>query len=220
MTGGDRSPGAVRRRKTVTVLASLVSGGALVAGAWALGDSTTVALTAVLAAAIVSVSLAVALFSVVGGPDQVLVVSGRRYRGGDGEERGYRLVVDEGILRMPVVERVTALDCRSFEAPVRVMSAYTSSGQAISLSGIATVRICRNQPDVHNAVERFLGSDRDEIGRVAAQTLEGNLRAVLAQLTVEEVKADRTRLAESVLASADEDLRKLGLRVDSLVFDR
>ena len=67
-----------------------------------------------------------------------------------------------------------------------------------------------------NAIERFLGRERDEIRRVAKESLEGHLRGVLAKLTPEEVNEDRLKFANTLLDEADDDLRKLGLQLDTL----
>lgn len=69
---------------------------------------------------------------------------------------------------------------------------------------------------VGNAIERFLDRNRSEIARVARETLEGNLRGVVATLTPEEVNEDRLRFAERIAEDVSHDLSKLGLRLDTL----
>ena len=67
-----------------------------------------------------------------------------------------------------------------------------------------------------NAVERFLGRGLNDIQQVAKETLEGNLRGVLATLTPEEVNEDRLKFADSLAAEVEQDLAKLGLHLDVL----
>src|SRR4029079_6851861 len=67
-----------------------------------------------------------------------------------------------------------------------------------------------------NAIERFLGVDRTRIMSIAKDTLEGNLRGVLATLTPEELNENKIKCAQSLLAEAEDDLRKLGLELDTL----
>jgi len=67
-----------------------------------------------------------------------------------------------------------------------------------------------------NAVERFLGRDPEEVRRVAKESLEGHLRGVLARLTPEEVNEDRLKFANALIDEGEEDLRKLGLQLDTL----
>jgi flotillin len=68
---------------------------------------------------------------------------------------------------------------------------------------------------IGNAIERFLGRT-EEIGRVAKETLEGHLRGALATLTPEEVNEDRLKFANSLSKESLDDLRKLGLQLDTL----
>ena len=67
-----------------------------------------------------------------------------------------------------------------------------------------------------NAIERFLGRGLGDIQQVAKETLEGNLRGVLATLTPEEVNEDRLKFADSLAAEVEQDLAKLGLHLDVL----
>ena len=78
------------------------------------------------------------------------------------------------------------------------------------------MKVAGEQPVLDNAIERFLGVGRDKIMAVAKETLEGNLRGVLATLTPEEVNEDKIKFAQSLLDEAEDDLRRLGLELDTL----
>src|SRR5688500_5697845 len=69
---------------------------------------------------------------------------------------------------------------------------------------------------LNTATDRFLGKTRSEIMRIANETLEGNLRGVLAQLTPEEVNQDKARFAHILLEEAEHDLHRMGLVLDTL----
>ena len=99
---------------------------------------------------------------------------------------------------------------------VAVQGAYSKGGIPVNVHGIANVKIAGEQPVLDNAIERFLGVDRARIMAIAKDTLEGNLRGVLATLTPEELNEDKIKFAQSLLAEAEDDLRKLGLELDTL----
>ncbi|MEL6472382.1 MAG: SPFH domain-containing protein, partial [Cyanobacteria bacterium J06623_4] len=86
----------------------------------------------------------------------------------------------------------------------------------LHVSGVANIKIAGEEPTIHNAIERLLGKPRKEIEKMAKETLEGNLRGVLASLTPEQVNEDKTAFAKSLLDEAEEDLQKLGLVLDTL----
>ena len=149
------------------------------------------------------------------GPNEVLVFSGT----GDTQGRvkkGYRVIRGGRGTRIPLFETVDRLDLTNMIIDVAVTNAYAKGGIPLTVSGVANIKIASQSPALDNAIERFTGKSRAEIIRIAKETLEGNLRGVLSQLTPEEVNEDKTRFAEKLLDEADHDLNKLGLILDTL----
>jgi flotillin len=91
------------------------------------------------------------------------------------------------------------MDLTNMPIEVQVQSAYSKGGIPLNVHGIANVKVAGEQPVLDNAIERFLGVGRDKIMAVAKETLEGNLRGVLATLTPEEVNEDKIKFAQSLL---------------------
>jgi flotillin len=149
-------------------------------------------------------------------PNQLLVVSGRKRRTEDGTLVGYRVVNGGWAMRTPIIETVESMDIRSIAIDVQVQGAYTRVGIPLRVRAIAIVKIAASPKVVMNAVERFLGRGLDDVQQVAKETLEGNLRGVLATLTPEEVNQDRLKFAESLSQEVEHDLAKLGLHLDVL----
>ena len=149
-------------------------------------------------------------------PNQLLVISGRRRRTEDGSLVGYRVVTGGWALRLPIIETVENMDMRSIPIEVSINGAYTRVGIPLRVRAIAITKISSNPKVVMNAVERFLGRGPNDIQQVAKETLEGNLRGVLATLTPVEVNADKIKFAQSLLTEAEEDLRHIGLELDTL----
>jgi flotillin len=148
-------------------------------------------------------------------PNEVLVFSGTRRRV-EGRPARYRLVHGGRGLRIPLLERVDSLDLTNMVITVGVRGAYSKGGIPLNLESVANVKVASEEPILGNAIERFLGKPREEVVRVAKETLEGNLRGVLATLTPEEVNSNRARFAQSLLQEADQDLQRLGLVLDTL----
>jgi flotillin len=148
-------------------------------------------------------------------PNEVLVFSGSRRR--DGQRAvGYRLIQGGRGIRIPMLEMVDRLDLTNMTVDVRVEGAYSKGGIPLNVNAVANVKIASSEPVIGNAIERFLGKPRRVVETVAKETLEGNLRGVLATLTPEEVNHDRVKFAQSLLHEADSDLRRLGLVLDTL----
>jgi flotillin len=149
-------------------------------------------------------------------PNEVLIFSGGQRASADGRRIGYRIIKGGRAVRVPLFETVDRMDLTNMPIEVSVTSAYSKGGIPLNVHGIANVKIAGEQPVLDNAVERFLGVDRTKIMSVAKETLEGNLRGVLATLTPEEVNEDKIKFAQSLLAEAEDDLRRIGLELDTL----
>ena len=142
-------------------------------------------------------------------PNEVLVFSGGQ-RASVGRKVGYRIIKGGRALRIPLLETVDSMDLTNMPIEVAVQGAYSKGGIPLNVHGIANVKIAGEQPVLDNAIERFLGVDRARIMAIAKDTLEGNLRGVLATLTPEELNQDKIKFAQSLLSEAEDDLRSSG----------
>jgi flotillin len=148
-------------------------------------------------------------------PNEILILSGLKRKTKDGHELGYRVTRYRTIC-IPILETVKRMDLTTMPVPVEVKNAYAKGGTPLNIQAIANVKISSNPEIVGNAIERFLDRDRQEIVRVARETLEGNLRGVVATLTPEELNEDRLRFAERITDDVQDDLQRLGLEIDTL----
>merc|ERR1719480_759679 len=99
----------------------------------------------------------------------------------------------------------------------------TKQGVPLTVTGVAQVKIMKEDKFLEIAAEQFLGKKEDEITETILQTLEGHLRAILGTLTVEEVYKDRDMFANLVRDIAKPDVGKMGIEILSFtikdVFD-
>ena len=153
-------------------------------------------------------------------PSEVLIFAGPRTRLPDGSTIGYRLVKGGSRIQRPLLEKTYRMDLTNTIVDLKVVNAYSQGGIPLTVTGVANIKIAGAEPIIHNAVERLLGKSRKEIEALAKETLEGNLRGILASLTPEEANGDQIAFANSLLEEAEEDLQKLGLILDSLQIQR
>ena len=164
-------------------------------------------------AGIIVVMIALRNVFYVGGPNELLIFSGRGSKTGDDR---YRVVHQGWHIRMPGLEEVGRLDLTVMSVHIHIDGAYSKGGIPLNVHAIANVKISSDQNDRRNGIERFLGQDREEIRRVAKETLEGNVRSVVSEMTPEEVNTNRLKFAKSLAADAEPDFEKLGLHIDTL----
>merc|ERR1719230_1943659 len=89
----------------------------------------------------------------------------------------------------------------------------TKQGVPLTVTGVAQVKIMKDEKFLEIAAEQFLGKKEDEITDTILQTLEGHLRAILGTLTVEEVYKDRDQFASLVREVAAPDVGRMGIEI-------
>ncbi|MBX3096995.1 MAG: hypothetical protein KF812_09040 [Fimbriimonadaceae bacterium] len=161
--------------------------------------------------------LVIRMFYRICSPNEVLIFSGgfqKSYAGG--KKQNFETLMGGRKFYIPGLTRVSKLSLNLMEVPIQVRNSYSKGGIAMNIDAIANVKISSDREVIGNAVERFLNQDVALIRRVAKETLEGHLRGVIANLTPEQVNEDRLLFADSLARETEEDLKKLGLHLDTL----
>ena len=148
------------------------------------------------------------------GPDEALIVSGRKKKLSNGQVVGFRIVRGGATFVWPIFEVAKTISLRIMPLDVN-SSAYTSQGVQVTVDGIAQVKIDSSQEAIATAAEQFLSLKEEEIRRIATQTLEGHLRSIVGNLTVEEINQNRDAFAQKVQELAAGDLANMGLKIIS-----
>ncbi len=149
-------------------------------------------------------------------PNEMLIFSGRTRELPDGTTIGYRIIKGGRTFQFPIIETVKRMSLETMPIEIELKGALAKGIIPLDVSGMANIKIAGTQEQgSSNAIERFLGKKREEIARIAKETLEGSLRGVLATLTPEEANTDRLKFAQEVMNQASEDFRKLGLVLDT-----
>lgn len=162
---------------------------------------------------VVIVAIIIAKLIVVGNPNELLVITGARYRDG----LGYKTLIGGRQVVIPLLFKVARLSLRNMQVQLEV-KAQSGGGtmMPINVTGVANVKVSSNPSERGAAVERFLGQPVQELQRVARETLEGGLRAVIGKMTPEEIVEDRDKFVATVMREVSDDFRKLGLTIDSV----
>ncbi len=175
-----------------------------------------IAILAIAIGTVIIVAMVISRFLLICHPNEVIILSGRKRKLPDGSVVGYRLIRGGRAVRIPILEKAARMSLESIPLELTVRNAYSRGGIPLNVDAIANIKVDSTEPAFGNAVERFLTKQEGEIHRIAKDTLEGNLRGVLATLTPEEVNEDRLKFAGSLIEEADSDLQQLGLQLDTL----
>ena len=150
---------------------------------------------------------------VVGKPSELVVISGRKV----GETGGYRTLIGGRMIVVPIFNKVSRLSLQNIQVGLEV-KAQAGGGTMIpiNVTGVANVKVSSNPSLRGNAIERFLDQPLVEMQRVARETLEGGIRAVIGKITPEEIVEDRDKFVATVMNEVSDDFGKLGLIIDSV----
>ena len=162
---------------------------------------------------VVAIIVVIAKITVVGNPSEMLIISGARQRDG----LGYRVLIGGRTRVIPIFEKVERLSLHNIQVALEVR-AQSGGGTMlpIVITGVANVKVASDPEIGANAIERFLGQPPAELQRVARETLEGGLRAVIGKMRPEEIVEDRDLFISTVMNEVTDDFRKLGLVIDSV----
>ena len=161
---------------------------------------------AVLAIVVVGYLLTYLAFLKKVGPNEVLVVSGRNK---------VKFVTGGADMVIPLFSTWNSLSLEVMTLDVTTPEVYTSQGVPILVDGVAQIKIRKDEASLHSAAERFLGKKPDEIARIALETVQGHLRAILGTLSVEDIYKNRDQFAQKVQEISAGDLANMGLGIDS-----
>jgi flotillin len=141
------------------------------------------------------------------GPNEALIVYG---------VRDTRVVKGGGTVVFPMVEnfRQLSLELMSFDvAPTQDL--YTKQGVAVTVEAVAQIKVRSDQESILTAAEQFLTKVPEEREALIRLVMEGHLRGIIGQLTVEQLVKEPEMVGERVRATCAEDLNKMGLEVIS-----
>ncbi len=141
------------------------------------------------------------------GPNEALV------RSGGGEQP--KVVVGGRTIVLPIFHRSQRLPLSVMTLHVKTENVYTGEGVAVSVDGVAQVKVARSEEAIRTAAQQFLGKTEIEVMDVPLQTLEGHQRAILGTMTMEDIYQDREKFAAQVRTVASPDLAGMGLEIVS-----
>ena len=145
----------------------------------------------------------------IAGPNEALVVTG--FRGQQG-----RIVKAGGSIVFPLIEqcRILSLELMSFDvAPQQDL--YTKQGVAVTVEAVAQIKVKSDPESIRTAAEQFLNKTPQIREGLIRLVMEGHLRGIIGQLTVEEIVKQPEMVAERMRSTCADDMNKMGLEVIS-----
>ena len=130
--------------------------------------------------------------------------------------RGPKVIKGHGAIILPVVEhaKLLTLELMSFDvAPQQDL--YTKQGVAVTVEAVAQIKVRSDNESIMTSAEQFLSKSPAEREGLIRLVMEGHLRGIIGQLTVEQIVKEPEMVGERMRATCAEDLSKMGLEVVS-----
>src|ERR1700757_2485162 len=141
------------------------------------------------------------------GPNEALIVYGFR---------GPRVIKGHGTVIFPMVEncRELSLELMSFDvAPQQDL--YTKQGVAVTVEAVAQIKVRSDQASILTAAEQFLTKAPQQREGLIRLVMEGHLRGIIGQLTVEQIVKEPEMVGDRMRSTCADDMSKMGLEVIS-----
>ncbi|MGB2626493.1 MAG: SPFH domain-containing protein [Candidatus Acidiferrum sp.] len=141
------------------------------------------------------------------GPHEALIVYGFR---------GTRIIKGGGTIIFPMVEqcRDLSLELMSFDVAPQ-QSLYSNQGVALTVEAVAQLKVKSDPVSIRTAAEQFLTKRPEQREGLIRLVMEGHLRGIIGQLTVEQIVKEPEMVGGRMRSTCAEDMSKMGLEVVS-----
>ena len=142
------------------------------------------------------------------GPHEALIIYGT------GSEA--RIVKGSGTIIWPMVQtcRELSLELMSFDVAPQ-QSLYTQQGVAVTVEAVAQIKVKSDPVSIRTAAEQFLTKTPAQREGLIRLVMEGHLRGIIGQLTVEQIVKEPEMVADRMRSTNASDMAKMGLEVVS-----
>jgi flotillin len=141
------------------------------------------------------------------GPHEALVIYGIR---------GPRTITNGGTIILPMLEqcRELSLELMSFDVAPQ-QSLYTNQGVAVTVEAVAQLKVKSDPVSIRTAAEQFLTKRPEQREGLIRLVMEGHLRGIIGQLTVEQIVKEPEMVGDRMRSTCAADMSKMGLDVVS-----
>ena len=140
--------------------------------------------------------------------DKILVIYGTTANGGSA-----KCVHGGGTFVWPIIQDYAYLSLRPISIEANLTNALSRQNIRVEVPCRFTVGISTEGDSMNNAAERLLGLTPGEIQDMARDILFGQLRLVIASMSIEELNSDRDKFQENIMKNVEIELKKVGLKL-------
>ena len=138
--------------------------------------------------------------------DEVLVVYGKT-----SGEKSAKLYHGGAAFVWPIIQGYEFLSMKPLQIDCKLTGALSAQNIRVDVPTTITVAISTDPEVMQNAAERLLGLQPEDKQNLITDVVYGQMRLVIADMTIEELNSDRDKFLSKVRDNIDTELRKFGL---------
>lgn len=138
--------------------------------------------------------------------NRILVIYGK-VRGGESA----RCIHGGAAFVIPLIQDYQYLSLEPIQIEVSLEDALSIENIRVNIPSVFTVAVGTSGDIMNNAAIRLLGLDTMQVKKQAEDIIFGQLRQVIASMSIEEINRDREKFLHSVQSSLETELKKIGL---------
>ncbi|MBU2501875.1 SPFH domain-containing protein [bacterium] len=143
--------------------------------------------------------------------DRILVVYGKI--GGKDAGLSAKCIHGGATFVWPVLQDYSFLDLTPIPIDIKLEGALSLQNIRVNTPSTFTVGIATEQGVMQNAAERLLGLTMQHVQDLARDIIFGQMRVVIATMSIEDINADREQLIDNITKGVESELQKVGLRL-------
>jgi len=147
-------------------------------------------------------------------PNEALIIVGRGAGRGASADAGQRVVVGGRVFVWPVLQQGFPISLEQRQIGITV-EGVDKNRIKLAIKASINFKVRGDEEGVRRAAQRFL-SQQATLTDVIKESLEGSLRSIIGDMTIEQIISDRKSLQDAVVNSTKTDLAEQGLQVDLL----
>lgn len=140
--------------------------------------------------------------------DKILVIFGTR-----GTNGSAKCIHGGGAFVWPIIQDYAYLSLTPISIEANLTNALSRQNIRVDVPCRFTVGISTEGDSMNNAAERLLGLKPTDIQEMARDILFGQLRLVIASMSIEELNSDRDKFQENIMKNVEIELKKIGLKL-------
>ena len=141
--------------------------------------------------------------------DKILVV----YGSGNGNKKSAKCIHGGGTFVWPVFQDYAYMSLTPIGIDANLTNALSRQNIRVDVPCRFTVGISTDPEYMNAAAERLLGQSANQIQEMARDILFGQLRLVIATMSIEELNSDRDKFLEAITSNVEVELKKIGLKL-------